>query len=158
MVFSAPGGRWYHAPRSEGGVGHHSDKKCGKAAFLYLSHFAVLIYYESARPASDAGERLRVVECRAARQTFSRSVHRRVEAQHRHAIQPTARLPLGIAPRADRRRFHVRPARNTQGYGTSISRRMDAMFPLSPSKPAGSTRGPVIASKPGPKRRCTDSG
>ena len=58
MVFSAPGGRWYHAPRSEGGVGHHSDKKCGKAAFLYLSHFAVLIYYESTRPASDAGERL----------------------------------------------------------------------------------------------------
>ena len=45
------------AARSEGGVRHDSDKKCGKAAFLYLSHSAVVIPCESARPASDAGER-----------------------------------------------------------------------------------------------------
>ena len=36
------------AARSEGGVRHDSDKKCGKAAFLYLSHSAVVIPCESA--------------------------------------------------------------------------------------------------------------
>ena len=38
------------AARSEGGVRHDSDKKCGKAAFLYLSHSAVVIPCESALP------------------------------------------------------------------------------------------------------------
>ena len=42
-LFSAPEGRWLNAPRSEGGVGHDSDKKYGKAAFLYLSHSVVVI-------------------------------------------------------------------------------------------------------------------
>ena len=40
------------AARSEGGVRHDSDKKCGKAAFLYLSHSAVVIPCKSARPLS----------------------------------------------------------------------------------------------------------
>ena len=34
----------------EGGVRHDSDKRCGKAAFLYLSHSAVVIPCESSRP------------------------------------------------------------------------------------------------------------
>ena len=33
-----------------GGVRHDSDNKCGKAAFLYLSHSAVVSSCESARP------------------------------------------------------------------------------------------------------------
>ena len=48
MVFHAAGGRWYHAARSEGGVRQDSDKKYCKAAFLYLSHSAVVIPSESA--------------------------------------------------------------------------------------------------------------
>ena len=40
----------------EGGVRHDSDKKCGKATFLYLSHSAVVIHFESARPCR-AGEK-----------------------------------------------------------------------------------------------------
>ena len=38
---------------------HGSNKKCGGAAFLYLSHSAVVIPGESARHASDAGNRER---------------------------------------------------------------------------------------------------
>ena len=34
----------------EGGVRHDSAKRCGKAAFLYLSHSAVVIRCESAPP------------------------------------------------------------------------------------------------------------
>ena len=48
--FHAAQGRMVFAARSEGGVRHDSDKKCGKAAFLYLSHSAVVIPFESARP------------------------------------------------------------------------------------------------------------
>ena len=36
------------AARSEGGVRHDSDNKCGKAASLYISHSAVVIPSESA--------------------------------------------------------------------------------------------------------------
>ena len=36
------------AAGSEGGVRHDEDKKCDKAAFLYLSHSAVVINFESA--------------------------------------------------------------------------------------------------------------
>ena len=43
--------------RSEGGVLHDSDNECGKAAFLYMLHSAVVISCYSARIASDAGER-----------------------------------------------------------------------------------------------------
>ena len=48
MVFRAAGGRVVFAAGLEGGVRHDSDKKCGKAAFLYLSHSAVVIPCESA--------------------------------------------------------------------------------------------------------------
>ena len=43
--------------RSEGGVLHDSDKKCGKAAFLYMLHSTVVISCYSARIASHAGKR-----------------------------------------------------------------------------------------------------
>ena len=46
-----------HAQR--GGCDIDSAKKCGKAAFLYVSHSAVVIPCESARLASDAGNRER---------------------------------------------------------------------------------------------------
>ena len=36
------------APRSEGGVGHDSDSRCGEAAFPYVPHSAVVIRCESA--------------------------------------------------------------------------------------------------------------
>ena len=36
------------APRSEGGVGHDSDSRCGEAAFLYMPHSAFVIRFESA--------------------------------------------------------------------------------------------------------------
>ena len=50
VVFHAAEGRMVFAARSEGGVRHDSDKKCGKAAFLYLSHSAVVIPCKSALP------------------------------------------------------------------------------------------------------------
>ena len=50
MVFHAAEGRMVFAARSEGVVRHDSDKKCGKAAFLYLFHSVVVIPCESARP------------------------------------------------------------------------------------------------------------
>ena len=46
------------AAPSEGGVRHDSDKKCGKAAFLYLPHSAVVSRFETAPPAVDAGKKL----------------------------------------------------------------------------------------------------
>ena len=54
-----PQSRIQDAAASEGGVRHGSNKKCGGAAFLYLSHSAVVIPCESARLASDAGNRER---------------------------------------------------------------------------------------------------
>ena len=39
-----------------GGVRHDSDKKCGEAAFLYLSHSAVVIPAGSSGHANDAGK------------------------------------------------------------------------------------------------------
>ena len=41
MVFHAAGDRMVFAAGLEGVVRHDSDKKRGKAAFLYLSHSAV---------------------------------------------------------------------------------------------------------------------
>ena len=55
MGFHVTEGRWYDVTRSEGGCHIDSGKKCGKAAFLYVSHSAVVIRFESARLASDAG-------------------------------------------------------------------------------------------------------
>ena len=52
-----PQSRIQDAAASEGGVRHDSDKKCGKAAFLYMLHSAVVISCYSARIASDAGKR-----------------------------------------------------------------------------------------------------
>ena len=48
MVFIVPKGRMVFAPRSEGGVGHDSDSRCGEAAFRYMPHSAVVIRCESA--------------------------------------------------------------------------------------------------------------
>ena len=42
------------ATRSEGGVWHGSNEKCGEAAFLYLPQSAVVIPGESSRHADDA--------------------------------------------------------------------------------------------------------
>ncbi len=42
-----------HAQR--GGCDIHSGEKCGKAAFLYMPHSAVVRRFEAARIASDAG-------------------------------------------------------------------------------------------------------
>ena len=50
MVFHAPQDRWYHAPPSEGGVGHDSGSRYGEAASLYMPDSAVVINFESARP------------------------------------------------------------------------------------------------------------
>ena len=50
MVFYAAGGRMVFAARSEGGVRHDSAKRCGNAAFLYLSHSSVVITCESLPP------------------------------------------------------------------------------------------------------------
>ena len=46
-VFSCHNAAWF-VPRSEGGCDIDSDKKCGKAAFLYVPHSAVVIRFESA--------------------------------------------------------------------------------------------------------------
>ena len=43
-----PQGTAWFLPQAQRGVRHDSDKKCGKAAFLYLSHSAVVINFESA--------------------------------------------------------------------------------------------------------------
>ena len=48
MVFSAPGGRWYHAPRSEGGVGHDFSLRCTTAVFVYLTHSPVVSQFKNA--------------------------------------------------------------------------------------------------------------
>ena len=44
------------ATRSEGGVWQDSGSRCGETAFRYMPHSAVVIRFESARIASDAGK------------------------------------------------------------------------------------------------------
>ena len=48
MLFTAPKDRWYHAPPSEGGVGHGFWLRCTTAVFVYLTHSAVVSQFESA--------------------------------------------------------------------------------------------------------------
>ena len=48
VVFIVPGDRWYHAPPSEGGVGHDFSLRCTTAVFVYLTHSAVVSQFESA--------------------------------------------------------------------------------------------------------------
>ena len=50
VVFHAAECRMVFAAGLEGGGRHDLDKRCGKAAFLYLSHSAVVILQYSARP------------------------------------------------------------------------------------------------------------
>ena len=50
-VFRATNDRMLNATPSEGGVWQDSDKRCGKATFLYLSHSYRFIPYSSACPA-----------------------------------------------------------------------------------------------------------
>ena len=52
VVFIATGGRMVFATGLEGGVWQDSGSRCGEAAFLYLSHSAVVIRCESARTLS----------------------------------------------------------------------------------------------------------
>ena len=46
--FYATGERWYHATGLEGGVWHEFWLRCTTAVFVYLSHSAVVIQFESA--------------------------------------------------------------------------------------------------------------
>ena len=55
-VLSVTGGRMVFVTRSEGGVSHDSELRCYNALFRYLSHSAVVIPCESARPCR-AGEK-----------------------------------------------------------------------------------------------------
>ena len=48
MVFIVPGDRWYHAPPSEGGVGHDFSLRFTTATFVYLPHAAVVSQFETA--------------------------------------------------------------------------------------------------------------
>ena len=48
MLFTAPKGRWCHAPPSEGGVGHEFWLWCTTAVFVYLTHSAVVSQFEKA--------------------------------------------------------------------------------------------------------------
>ena len=48
MLFTAPKGRWCHAPPSEGGVGHEFWLRCTTAVFVYLTHSAVVSQFEKA--------------------------------------------------------------------------------------------------------------
>ena len=45
------------ATRSEGGVWHGKNEKCGEAAFLYLPQSVVVIPGDSARLAAEVGRR-----------------------------------------------------------------------------------------------------
>ena len=50
VVFIGTGGRMYFGTRSEGGVYQNFRLRCTTATFVYLSHSAVVIPCESARP------------------------------------------------------------------------------------------------------------
>ena len=50
MVFIGTGGRMVFGTRSEGGVYQNFRLRCTTATFVYLSHSAVVIPFESARP------------------------------------------------------------------------------------------------------------
>ena len=47
MVFIGTEGRWYGGTRSEGGVYQNFRLRCTTATFVYLSHSAVVIPFES---------------------------------------------------------------------------------------------------------------
>ena len=48
MVFIVPGDRWYHAPASEGGVGHRFWLRCTTAVFVYPTHSPVVSQFVKA--------------------------------------------------------------------------------------------------------------
>ena len=50
VVFTAPQDRWYHAPRSEGGVWHDFSLRSTTATSVYLPHSAVVRHFEKALP------------------------------------------------------------------------------------------------------------
>ena len=56
-VFLCHSGRSAMSHAQRGGCDIHSGEKCGKAAFLYMPHSAVVGRFEAARIASDAGKR-----------------------------------------------------------------------------------------------------
>ena len=47
VVFIGTEGRWYGGTRSEGGVYQNFRLRCTTATFVYLSHSAVVIPFES---------------------------------------------------------------------------------------------------------------
>ena len=57
VLFSAPQDRMHNAPRSKGGVGHHSGSRRGHATFLYIPHSDVFIPCESAARVPNGNKR-----------------------------------------------------------------------------------------------------